>query len=330
MLYELIKPYTSVSTIGMCKNAGKTTALNRLIAECAAENETVALTSVGRDGERSDVVTGTKKPEIFVYDGTFIATAAAALDLGDISREIVEATGMPTPMGEVIIARARSDGYVQLAGPSMTAQIKRLNAEFVELGAERIFIDGALSRKSLAIPSVSDAAILSTGASYSRDMKKTVEDTAHAIRLMSLEKTDFDRAEETSNKKFTLYSHDEKAEFDSAKDAAERIRDGGIYAVRMLGGITDAVIEAFFAAGRALDGVEFICEDGSRLLFEKKNFDKLLRVGARLTALERTNIAAVTVNAFSAYGDDYNAAAFAEAVREATGGFVPVIDVMEG
>ena len=77
MLYELIKPYSSIATIGMCKNAGKTTVLNSLIEECFAHGETPALTSIGRDGERSDVVTSTKKPEIFVYDGTIIATAEA-------------------------------------------------------------------------------------------------------------------------------------------------------------------------------------------------------------------------------------------------------------
>lgn len=42
-------------------------------------DESIALTSIGRDGERSDLVTNTKKPEIFVYDGTIIATAEKLL-----------------------------------------------------------------------------------------------------------------------------------------------------------------------------------------------------------------------------------------------------------
>ena len=143
MLYELIKPYSSVSLIGMCKNAGKTTVLNRLIKDCRRMDESIALTSIGRDGERSDLVTNTKTPEINVYDGTIIATAEKLLFAGGnlsdsgydalkngknsgISREILDTTGMPTPMGEVIILRACSDGFIQLAGPSMTAQLARL------------------------------------------------------------------------------------------------------------------------------------------------------------------------------------------------------------
>lgn len=45
-------------------------------------DESIALTSIGRDGERSDLVTNTKKPEIFVYDGTIIATAEKLLFAG--------------------------------------------------------------------------------------------------------------------------------------------------------------------------------------------------------------------------------------------------------
>lgn len=47
---------------------------------------------------------------------------------------------MPTPMGEVIILRACSDGFIQLAGPSMTAQLARLKKRMFELGAAKVII----------------------------------------------------------------------------------------------------------------------------------------------------------------------------------------------
>ena len=49
-LYELVAPYDSVSLIGMCKNAGKTTTLNQLIAELKRNGVSFGATSVGRDG----------------------------------------------------------------------------------------------------------------------------------------------------------------------------------------------------------------------------------------------------------------------------------------
>lgn len=50
---------------------------------------TLGLTSIGRDGESTDVVTGTEKPGIFVREGTLIATArdmaaAGRCDCGDL------------------------------------------------------------------------------------------------------------------------------------------------------------------------------------------------------------------------------------------------------
>lgn len=55
-----------------------------------------------------------------------------------MTQEILVTTGIPTPLGEVIIMRARSDGYVQLAGPSITAQLKEVSKTFFELGAHPV------------------------------------------------------------------------------------------------------------------------------------------------------------------------------------------------
>ena len=139
MTPELEKALTSVSTmsiVGMCKNAGKTTVLNWILAN-SRNDRILGLTSIGRDGESTDVVTGTEKPSIFVPEGTLIATAKDMLRLGDVTKEIVATTGIPTPLGEVVVMRARSAGYVQIAGPSITTQLKAVSDLFFELGAHQ-------------------------------------------------------------------------------------------------------------------------------------------------------------------------------------------------
>ena len=142
---ELVWGFRSVSIIGMCKNAGKTTVLNRLIQELSHSGQVLALTSIGRDGEDKDLVTGTKKPGIYVARGTLIATAADLIVRHcDITLEILASTSINTPMGEVILLRARSDGSIQLAGPSTTGQLARVREEFFRLGAHKVLIDGAL------------------------------------------------------------------------------------------------------------------------------------------------------------------------------------------
>ena len=101
MKEQLLRQLHSVKTmsiVGMCKNAGKTTMLNWLLEQGRLQG-VLGLTSIGRDGESTDVVTGTEKPGIFVREGTLIATAQDMLRLGDITKEILMTTGIPTPLG---------------------------------------------------------------------------------------------------------------------------------------------------------------------------------------------------------------------------------------
>ena len=250
-----------------------------------------------------------------------------------ISREILDTTGMPTPMGEVIILRACSDGFVQLAGPSMTAQLARLKKRMFELGAAKVIIDGALSRKSLAMPAVSDAAILCSGASYSPDIRKTVEDTCFSAELMMLPQTERTEYVHQCKQKYGVFfgsgTHGgEQTEFSEISRAAELVRKGGAEAVLMRGGVPDSAANALIAAGRALNGLEIICEDGSRLLLSHKNYEKLVRAGARFTVMNKTRLLAVTVNPFSAKGSHYNKTEFYDAMCSGLGGRVPVLDVV--
>ena len=75
-LAESLKEYKSIGVAGMCKNAGKTTALNYLIKEY--RNDTIlGITSIGYDGEKQDEVTMMEKPRIRVYAGMFAATCGS-------------------------------------------------------------------------------------------------------------------------------------------------------------------------------------------------------------------------------------------------------------
>ena len=147
---ELLSLDATLALAGMCKNAGKTTVLNRLLAELGQERRTVALTSIGRDGETEDVATGTHKPRIYVEEGTIFATASDLLYNCDTSTEILAMSGVSTPMGEVVVCRARSGGFLDLAGPSMNQQLVELSEQFRQFGPDKILVDGAISRNPCA------------------------------------------------------------------------------------------------------------------------------------------------------------------------------------
>lgn len=333
LLLPLIEPYRSLSIIGMCKNAGKTTVLNSILSEMGTTGKTLGLTSIGRDGESVDVVTQTHKPGIYVREGTLIATALEMLKYCDISREIVETTGFPTPLGEVVLVRARSDGNVQLAGPSITAQLAKLSGMFFSLGADVAIVDGALSRKTLCAPAVSEATILCTGASYSRDIDTVIEDTAFATLLLTLpEQADFSEEERAACPGKALFRMEDGTlrALPQELQLADALRSpayAGVRAVYVAGAVTDALLKPVLMAGKRFERLTLSAEDGSKLLIRQDTYDKLLLRGISLAVARTTRVAAITVNPFSAYGFDLDKEELRSRMQARV--HVPVINVLE-
>ena len=330
MLYGLLDGIRTLSVIGMCKNAGKTTVLNSVISELEAHNEVIGLTSIGRDGERSDLVTNTKKPEIFVREGAVVATAEGLLREGDISMEVLETTGMPTPLGEIVIVRARSAGYVQIGGASITEHQKRIRDSLFAFGCDRVLIDGAISRKSLGNPSLADGAILSSGASYDPDVKKTAADTAYYAKLFSLPEWKGERAcggaryEALTKAGGALASEDISGLMPALKEGAR--------AVFLSGAVTDAAAKELLNFAKLLNETALVAEDASRLLLKPAAFEKLERFSGGVFVKNGTRLACVTLNPFSAYGMHYDKKEFRGLVEEAlnrAGVAVPVMDVKD-
>jgi hypothetical protein len=304
---SLLPDWNSVRTlsiVGMCKNAGKTTVLNRLLAE-NAPGRVLGLTSIGRDGESVDVVTGTEKPGIFVREGTLIATAKDMLALSDVTMEILDATGIPTPLGEIVLVRSRSAGSVQLAGPSITSQLKTVSDLFFSFGAAQVIIDGALGRKSLGARAVADGVILCTGASYDRRMEKVVRDTANAFRIMNLKKAEI--VPEESDRPLP----------DVLKARGEALVPGAL---------TDSQVLPLLKSG-ALKNARLVVKDPSKVLLSPDVLEKLAVRNVALETVEAARTLFVTVNPVSAYGWKFDPDAFLAAMAAAVD--VPVINVKE-
>ena len=307
MIPELEKSLNDVKTmsiVGMCKNAGKTTVLNWLLQH-SRRGRVLGLTSIGRDGESTDVVTGTEKPSIYVPEGTLVATAQDMLKLGDITQEILMTTGIPTPLGEVIIVRARSDGYVQLAGPSITTQLQDLADWFFELGAEQSIVDGALGRKSLGARAVAEGVILCTGASYHMDMNKVIEDTVNIYRIMNLPKAE------------TLPPEPEEGLEECLKQYGEALIPGAL---------TDSMILPLLRSGVLRNG-RLVVKDPSKVLVRTDTLDKLATRDVKLEAVDAAKTLCVTINPVSAHGWKFDKDKFMEKMSAAVD--VPVINVKE-
>ncbi|MBR1496857.1 MAG: hypothetical protein IJ617_04465 [Oscillospiraceae bacterium] len=324
-LSELLGNAPAAALVGMCKNAGKTTALVRLVRDFVRRGTVLGLTSIGRDGEGRDLVTGTDKPPVFMYEGMLAATAEELLPLCDVSREILALPDVRTSLGRVVVFRARSDGFVQLAGPSMVEQLGPLRRLLTELGAQRVLIDGALGRRSLSAGVYEDGGVcvLCTGASLDPDMEKVVAETAFAARVLTLPAAS---APGPELDRFTLYRGEEAAGAADIPSLCAALRRGGGEAEAMLSGaLTDAQALALLRGGAKLEGLRLIAGDGSRYLLRRESFERLEGAGVRFTVLRPARLAAVTVNPVSAGGWRFPPQAF----REAMGAAVPfpVLDV---
>ena len=211
-------------------------------------------------------------------------------------------TGIPTPLGEVVILRARSAGYVQLAGPSITTQLRSVSESFFTLGAEKSVIDGALGRKSLGARAVADGVILCTGASYNASMEKVIADTVHIYRLMNLPKAETLPPECTEGLEACIREHG---------------------AALVTGALTDTMVVPLLRSG-VLRRCRLVVKDPSKVLLSADTLE------VREVALETEDAArtlCVTVNPVSAYGWKFDKDEFLYRMREAVD--VPVINVKE-
>jgi len=333
-LGSLIEEYRSLSMIGMCKNAGKTTAFNQLIKELNDKNEVFAVTSIGRDGESSDLVTGTKKPGIYVHKGTLIATTAGLLKWCDITKEILTTTNMSTPMGDVVVLRALSDGNIQLAGPSMNDQLIEISKIFNDFGAQRVLIDGAISRKTLCSKAVTEATVLCTGASYHKDIQVTVAHTAYFCEILSLPAMENDKVKEAirahmdEGKVLLINNEGDVKACQTMKEMEEKLYEKtykDFEYIYINGALSDGAVRPILISSVPLKNKVFIVADSSKILLTAPIYEKIGIKGGRVAVLDTVHLAAVTINPFSAYGYDFDKDEFYERMSAAVD--VPVIDV---
>lgn len=335
LLEELSQKYKRISIVGMAKNAGKTTALNYLIEEAMDEGLTLGITSTGRDGEGTDIVTGTDKPRIFLDTDTIVSVPTQLYDLADAGLEILRMTEYGTSLGQLMLCRVAESGYVQVAGPVINAQHISMCEEMLSMGADLVLIDGAIDRKSIAAPGTSDAIILSTGAVLSRKMSKVVEETAHTVSLYCLECLEDGREREV------LGEHIMRDQVVLVRDGEAEVMDivTGLGAGKLIDNAIDDDVSHIFIPGaftqstvadinpKKLKSVTFVLKDPTKIFIGKSLWGQLRKRGLKVKVMENIEVAAVTVNPTSPGGYSFDREELRQAMQQAIPD-IPVIDVI--
>lgn len=332
--------YKIISIVGMSKNSGKTVALNHLIGEAYNEKIIIGITSIGRDGEALDIVTQTEKPRIFAEEGTLIATATKMLDMGDANIEILKVTDYRTPLGEIVIGRVRDGGYVQVAGPQLLSEIKKVSDMMLDLGAGFVIIDGALDRLSQAAPTISDATILSTGAVLSRDMNKVIEETVHVVKTLSLGEIEDENISNIARElmdenQIGVIDKDNNIDIIPLKTAlnaghimGEHIKEDSRYLI-IPGSLVKNTLEDLTRTTRKYKNIEIIIRDGTKIFIEPKEWLKFMKKGVNIKVLDKINIIGVTLNPYSPAGYYFQPEEFQRKMRTYIRN-IPVVDLVLG
>lgn len=332
-LLEEICRCHSVAFAGLAKNAGKTECLNYVLRQARNSAHTLALTSIGVDGESRDQVLETRKPEITLYPGMLFTTSEAHYLRRRLTSEIIEVSDSRTALGRLVTARAVTPGNVILSGPADTASMRRLSLRLRQLGAETVLIDGALSRLSLSAPEVSDALILSTGAALSPNIPRIVRQTRYVYDLISLPQIPEPLAAELAQVSQGIRTVDSEG----------NVHDPGIVSAYMLdshrdklfshgttiyvaGAVSEKLMK-FLASQREAASIRLIMRDFTRMFADPATYYTFLRKGGSVAVLHSARLLAITVNPLSPQGYSVDADLLTKALQEQVD--VPVIDVMK-
>lgn len=330
-LLSQISQLRSLSIIGMAKNTGKTVNLNYILDQLRTTDKVVAVTTIGLDGEKTDQVTLTEKPEITLSPGTYFVTSEYHYRQRQLLSEICDVSGEMTSLGRLVTARVLQEGKVILSGPSSTPRVRELIDRLSQHGVDLTIVDGALSRKSHASPAITDGLILNTGAAIAADFNSIVSKTKFVYQLTQLPQYECERNEELFSFESGIYAltEDSVVRLPIASSllftkCKEQLFSHG-NTLYVSGIVTDNMLDYLRMQPNVKD-VVLVVKDFTKVFVTPYVMQGYLQKGGRLMVLKRPNLLALCINPTSPTGFRVDSIQLQEALRSFAQ--VPVYDVM--
>lgn len=320
------KNIKTISIIGMAKNTGKTVTLNQLIEELYLKGYKLGLLSYGRDGESIDLITGKKKPPVKVYPGSFFVTASRALKGSDLHFKKIAETDISSTMGQVNLYQAQGEGEVQLVGINRLSQLMYIKDQLINR-VDYLLIDGALDRRSSALPRISGAVVLATGAVIGKDLDDVMTKTKYEVQKLNMP---------------TLYNQDDLIyiqKFEQDKESIlwtaedEIVRFKTPTSLLLLNEIKDYLTQSkksvkyIFVNGAFtntisrriidlnLNDLTVIIPDATKLFIDKMEYARLVKNNISLKVLYPLNLIALTINPYNPEGQSLDDDEFLDNIK---------------
>jgi hypothetical protein len=341
LLSDLIAPARRVAVVGLAKNTGKTETLGAILRELEERGRAVGVTSVGRDGEARDVIDARiEKPRVRLCAGSLVATTDALLRASALPHELLQDTGIRTPLGRVLVARLTAEGVIEVAGPSAAQDVRAVADAMLAAGAEQVLIDGAIDRRAASSPAVCDGLVMSTGAVLSEELEEVVAQTRNAVELVLLPELRDERVRALAaarpgesllvaapgtepvvlQPRFALTA--------TAPELASLLRAHPAASCLVLrGALTEPLLRALLGAarGRAL---QLVVADSTKIFLAERGPAWYRRQGLVLSVLAPIRLCALTVNPVAPRSHSFDSPCLRTEL-EAVVPRVPVLDVRD-
>jgi hypothetical protein len=339
---EILK-YSTLSIIGMEKNTGKTESLNYILKRIESINKNrsighinVAITSIGIDGESIDQVSKTKKPEILLAKDTLFVTTENFYRLKSLTAEILNISKRKSSLGKLVTAKVVTSGKVIISGPSTVAWLEDYLKEMKALHVNLSIIDGALSRKSLGSPALTEAIILTTGAAVSPYLPELVKKTKFLLQLMNLPLVDIADNQTIEQLKYLdsgLYAitNDSRIidiQIPSAlliHQYKENLFQNG-QTFYIAGALTDQILN-FLRIQKEIKETVLIVKDFTKIFASQEAVNSFIKSGGQIQLLLKNKLIAICVNPTSPSGFTYNSDLLCETLSKEFQ--IPVYDIVK-
>lgn len=174
------------AVVGTVKNAGKTVALNALVAEAGAAGMRIGITSSGRDGEGADAVFGHKKPPIRLPAGTMVLTYDGLAGSSAPAITSLKVLDTHPVYGRLILAEMKKAGEIVLAGPVTRQRMSAGLEMLARAGADLVLVDGSIDRRGFIDSGIIKSIILSTGMALGSCPEEVALKTAFHVEIFRL------------------------------------------------------------------------------------------------------------------------------------------------
>ena len=292
----------------MEKNTGKTETLNYVIRRLNQLQKTIAVTSIGIDGETTDQVKFTHKPEIELFENMLFVTSERHYHERQLVSEIVDVSTRQTALGRLVTGRVKMGGKIILSGPGNTIWLKKVIRQMEQHKVDITLIDGALSRRSFGSPSVTESMILTTGAALSPNIAEVVRKTKFVHSLINLPQYHSSLQDSLLEIENGIWSIDKEQNLHNLHIPSTFLIDQhkeklSLYGNTLFisGAVSDKLLDTLRMQKNIAD-IVLIVKDFTRIFASAESVTAFLRKGGKIEVLLKTKLIALCINPISPTG----------------------------